>query len=85
MGLSRSRWICWNKRSLEYEMVPGVVPSQPVVQRSKVSLPCRVSVRPLYPGLRQDLVPSSESLELLASHKTSMAIFLSVGSMEKGG
>lgn len=73
------------QKGIEYEVVPGV---------SSFTASCAaIKSEFTLPGLSQTViltrlegrtpVPSSESLELLASHKTSMAIFLSVGSMKR--
>jgi precorrin-4/cobalt-precorrin-4 C11-methyltransferase len=73
------------QKGLEYEMVPGVssFTASCAAIKSEFTLP-GVSQTVIITRLEgRTPVPSSESLELLASHKTSMAIFLSVGSMEK--
>ncbi|MDR9756051.1 MAG: precorrin-4 C(11)-methyltransferase [Thermacetogeniaceae bacterium] len=73
------------QKGLEYEVVPGVssFTASCAAIKSEFTLP-GVSQTVIITRLEgRTPVPSSESLELLASHKTSMAIFLSVGSMEK--
>lgn len=72
------------QKGLEYEVVPGVssFTASCAAIKSEFTLP-GVSQTVIITRLEgRTPVPSSESLELLASHKTSMAIFLSVGSME---
>lgn len=70
--------------NIEYEVIPGV---------SSFTASCAaIKGEFTLPGVSQTViitrlegrtpVPESESLELLASHKSSMAIFLSVGSMD---
>ncbi|NLH28072.1 MAG: precorrin-4 C(11)-methyltransferase, partial [Syntrophomonadaceae bacterium] len=73
------------QKGLEYQVVPGVssFTASCAAIKSEFTLP-GVSQTVIITRLEgRTPVPSSESLELLASHKTSMAIFLSVGSMEK--
>ncbi len=73
------------QKGLKYEVVPGVssFTASCAAIKSEFTLP-GVSQTVIITRLEgRTPVPSSESLELLASHKTSMAIFLSVGSMEK--
>jgi len=73
------------QKGLAYEVVPGVssFTASCAAIKSEFTLP-GVSQTVIITRLEgRTPVPSSESLELLASHKTSMAIFLSVGSMEK--
>lgn len=72
-------------RGIKYQVVPGV---------SSFTASCAaINSEFTLPGVSQTViitrqegrtpVPSSESLELLAAHQASMAIFLSVGNMEK--
>ncbi|HHY41538.1 MAG TPA: precorrin-4 C(11)-methyltransferase [Thermoanaerobacterales bacterium] len=73
------------ERGIEYEVVPGV---------SSFTASCAaIKGEFTLPGISQTIiitrlegrtpVPNTESLELLAAHKASMAIFLSVGNMER--
>lgn len=73
------------EKGIEFEVVPGV---------SSFTASCAaIKGEFTLPGISQTViitrlegrtpVPSSESLELLAFHKASMAIFLSVGSIER--
>lgn len=73
------------EKGIEYEVVPGV---------SSFTASCAaIKGEFTLPGISQTViitrlegrtpVPSSESLELLASHKASMAIFLSVGNIDR--
>ncbi len=73
------------QKGLAYEVVPGVssFTASCAAIKSEFTLP-GVSQTVIITRLEgRTPVPSSESLELLAAHKASMAIFLSVGNMEK--
>lgn len=84
-GAIREQIDCLQKHDLNYEVIPGV---------SSFTASCAAIKREFtLPGVSQTViitriegktpVPEAESLELLAAHKCSMAIFLSVQDIEK--
>ncbi len=84
-GAIREQMDCLNEYKIAYEVIPGV---------SSFTASCAAIKREFtLPGVSQTLiitrlegrtpVPEAESLELLAAHKCSMAIFLSVQDIEK--
>lgn len=84
-GAIREQMDCLVKHNIPYEVVPGV---------SSFTASCAAIKREFtLPGVSQTViitrmegktpVPEGESLELLAAHKCSMAIFLSVQDIEK--
>ena len=84
-GAIREQMDCLMKHNIPYEIIPGV---------SSFTASCAAIKREFtLPGVSQTviitrmegktLVPADESLELLAAHKCSMAIFLSVQEIEK--
>lgn len=84
-GAIREQMDCLAKHNIPYEVVPGV---------SSFTASCAAIKREFtLPGVSQTViitrmegktpVPEDESLELLAAHKCSMAIFLSVQDIEK--
>lgn len=84
-GAIREQMDCLEKHNIPYDVVPGV---------SSFTASCAAIKREFtLPGVSQTViitrmegktpVPEGESLELLASHKCSMAIFLSVQDIEK--
>lgn len=84
-GAIREQMDCLQKCSIPYEVIPGV---------SSFTASCAAIKREFtLPGVSQTViitrmegktpVPAAESLELLAAHKCSMAIFLSVQDIEK--
>lgn len=84
-GAIREQMDCLQESGLQYEVIPGV---------SSFTASCAAIKREFtLPGISQTViitrlegrtpVPEAESLELLAAHKCSMAIFLSVQDIEK--
>lgn len=84
-GAIREQMDCLAKHNIPYEVIPGV---------SSFTASCAAIKREFtLPGVSQTViitrmegktpVPEDESLELLAAHKCSMAIFLSVQDIEK--
>jgi len=84
-GAIREQLDCLREHNIPYEVIPGV---------SSFTAGCAAIKREFtLPGVSQTViitrlegrtpVPEAESLELLAAHKCSMAIFLSVQDMEK--
>lgn len=84
-GAIREQMDCLQESGIRYEVVPGV---------SSFTASCAAIKREFtLPGISQTViitrlegrtpVPEAESLELLAAHKCSMAIFLSVQDIEK--
>lgn len=84
-GAIREQMDCLQEHDLNYEVIPGV---------SSFTASCAAIRREFtLPGVSQTViitrmegktpVPEAESLELLAAHKCSMAIFLSVQDIEK--
>ncbi len=84
-GAEQEQMHCLDEEGIPYEVVPGVSS----FLAAAASLRCEYTL----PGVSQSLiltrmegrtaVPERESIESLAAHQTSMAIFLSVGDIEK--
>lgn len=84
-GAIREQMDCLQENGIQYEVIPGV---------SSFTASCAAIKREFtLPGISQTViitrlegrtpVPEAESLELLAAHKCSMAIFLSVQDIER--